>query len=373
MPKSIHAKKRTSSDLKPQEKKNTDSKKPTTMAELIAQTGPPKTLKRGQEVAGKIVSVTDDEVMVDIGAKSEGVIMGRELEWARQAGVEFKVGDALTAAVGMPESESGTVLLTLRNVPLATRWQLLKKKKDAKELVEVRGVEVQRAGLVVEIGGLRGFIPAAFLALEYLSDISALVGKNFLAEIIELDESQNRIILSQKPAEKKEELLQKLEKVEIGKKYSAKVRNVLPFGVLAEIEGVQGLVPLSELAWEKIDEPQKSFKQGDEIEVLIIDKDEKVGRLTLSVKQLGEDPFTKAAEKYAKDQEVSGKVLKIERFGAFVEIEPGVEALLHSSKIPPGVELKVGQDVFCIVDSLDLKNRKMSLSLVPTEKPVGYR
>lgn len=380
MPKAAYARKGTASYLKLQEKKQKNSKKPLrqaqgklTMTELLAQVGEPQTLRRSQQVSGKIISVSPDEVLVDIGAKSEGVIMGRELAWAKEAGVEFKVGETLSATVGLPESEAGSVLLTLRNVPLQTRWQLLKKKKDQGEFVEVRAVEVQRAGLVVEIGGLRGFIPAAFLALEYLSDISLLIGKNFLAEIVELDESQNRIILSQKPTERKEELLKKLEKVEIGKQYLAKVRNVLPFGLLTEIEGVQGLIPLSELSWEKIDEPQKFFKQGDEVEVLVTDKDEREGRLTLSLKQLQEDPWQKVAEKYAKDQEVHGKVSKIERFGAFVAIEPGVEALLHSSKIPPGVELKAGQTVLCVVDSLDLKNRKISLSLVPTEKPVGYR
>lgn len=365
----------TSANLKQKDKtpNKTSTKNPTTMAELLSQVGGLSTFARGQKVTGKIISVSDDEVLIDIGAKSEGMIMGRELEWARDGGIEFKVGEELTATVGMAESEAGSVLLTLRFTPQKNRWAQLDKKKQAHEELEVKGLELQRAGLVVEALGIRGFIPASFIDVDTLGNMSSYLGKTFPAYVVEIDEAQNRLILAQKPREKPQELLKKLEGMEIGKSYPAKIRNVFPFGLLVDVSGIAGFIPTAELSWEKIEDLGKVFNQGDDVDVLVLGFDKEQSRLNLSVKQLQDDPWAKIAEKYAKNQEVRGKVTSLERFGTFVTLEPGIEALIHISKVPPGVELKVGQEIICIVESVDLSSRKISLSLMPTEKPVDYR
>jgi len=346
---------------------------PQSMDELLNKVSLPHIPKRGQEVSGLVVSVSPSEVLVDIGGKSEGVLRGKELEFAHQMGLKFEVGDTIIATVAVAEDESGSTLLSVRSTGGVRRWKILEEKKEKQEEIEVKAIEVQRMGLLVDAGGIRGFIPATLLDSQFLGKAEELVGKTIRAQIVEVDQAQNRLILSQKPSISPKELKKKISKFKIGEKYPAIVSNILPFGVLVDLDGVPGLIHLSEISWEKVTDPGRYFRVGDKIEVLVLGFEESQGRLNLSTKQLGEDPWQTVAKKYSLDEKVKGKVVRVTDFGVFVQLEKGIEGLLHISKIPPGVELKVGSEVDCLIESVEPEKRRISLSLVLKEKPVGYR
>ncbi len=381
-------------------------------------------LKRNQEVAGKIVSVSPSEVLVDIGAKSEGVIAGRELSAASDIIANLAVGDMLDATVLYPENDAGQVVLSLRKHSQDLRWKELEENKDVDEDIEVVALEVNRGGVICDYKGIRGFLPGSQLT-KAPAQLADLIGKSLSARVIEVDRQSNRLILSQKKPDKKDlgEIAKLLAKVEIGQKLSGIVSAVLPFGIFVEVEvgsagpvagfppasahsskksnlnqkdqvelravgnpstsatrnkkGVQakleGLVHVSEISWEKVEDPAQFFKVGDKVDVMVIAKEESTGRLNLSVKQLGEDPFTKIAEVYTKDKDVKGTVAKVTPFGVIVSLSSGVEGLIHISKIPPNVTFDVGQTIECSVESVDAKARRIALVPIVTEKPILYR
>ncbi|OGD93408.1 hypothetical protein A2697_00615 [Candidatus Curtissbacteria bacterium RIFCSPHIGHO2_01_FULL_41_44] len=395
--------------------KNSD--KVTTMAELLASTGYRiPALRRGQEVSGKIISISPFEILIDIGAKSEGLVYGRELAAVGDLIEQFSVGDKVDAQVIFPENDAGQVVLSLRKLSGEKRWLELEEKREEQEDIGVVAVEVNRGGVICDFLGLRGFLPASLLSVSLSGQAQApakleqLIGKNLTVRVIEVDRSTNRLIFSQKQLSKSDidSLLKLLSKVEIGEKYSGQVSAVLPFGIFVEIEigsvgklaggqvgkkptnpqtheptsqKLEGLVHISEISWEKVDDPSKLFKVGDKLEVMVIAKDLASGRLNLSVKQLATDPFLAVSEKYAKDQEVSGKVAKITPYGVFVTLKhPStgqglneIEGLIHISKLPPNVSYEIGQVVECLVESVDTRARRISLVPVVREKPILYR
>ncbi|KKS00227.1 MAG: 30S ribosomal protein S1 [Candidatus Curtissbacteria bacterium GW2011_GWC2_41_21] len=321
------------------------SAKFSSMEELLASTGYNiPSLRRGQEVSGKIVSITPSEILVDIGAKSEGIVAGRELTAVRDLALKLSAGDKIDVTILYPENDAGQVVLSMRKVSQDTRWKELENRKETGEDIEVVAIEVNRG-------------PASQLAAS--SQATDLIGKNLTARIIEVDRGTNRLILSQRQPKKAdlEAILKQLTKVKIGQKLSGVVTAVLPFGVFVEINlevsngtkgskvskgeeisgtsKLEGLVHISEISWEKVDDPKKLFKVGDKLEVMIIAKDETTGRLNLSIKQLAKDPFTEASAKYSKDEMITGTVARVSPYGIFVTLEEGVEGLMHISKIPP--------------------------------------
>lgn len=338
-------------------------------------------LRRNQEVTGKVVSVSPQEVLIDIGAKSEGVVSGRELSAVSDLASKLTVGDTVEATVLYPENDAGQVVLSLRKLSGEKRWAELEEKRENSEDIEVVALEVNRGGVICDYLGIHGFLPSSQLT-KAPAKLTDLIGKGLTARVIEVDRNSNRLILSQKSPNKKdlEAVLKLLSKVNIGDKVSGIVSAVLPFGIFAEIElgkeekgKVEGLVHISELSWEKIEDPAKFFKVGDKVEVLVIAKDEMTGRLNLSIKQLLEDPFMKVSEQYTKDLEVSGTVARVTPFGVFVTLSDGIEGLIHISKIPPNESFDVGQKVNCSVEAVDTKSRRISLVPVVLEKPILYR
>ncbi len=366
------------------------------MADLLSSSfGKIPSLRRGQEVSGKIVGITNSEALVDIGAKSEGIISGREFTSGREMLSKMAVGDTIEAAVMYPENDAGQVVLSLRKLSGEKRWQELEEKKADNEEVEVVGVEANRGGLICDFVGLRGFLPSSQLS-KVPAKLEDLIGKSMQVHVIEVDRATNRLIFSQKMPGKKDlgELLKILAKVKIGDKYEGVVTAILPFGVFVEIDlneskskvkveseenktpapsKLEGLVHISEISWEKVEDPAKFFKVGDLVEVLVIAKDSTTGRLNLSQKQLTQDPFAKAMEKYTKDMKVSGVVAKVTPYGVFVELEDNIEGLIHISKIPPNVSMNEGDKIECEIDSVDVVTRKIALVPIVTEKPVLYR
>lgn len=348
-------------------------------------------LRRNQEVIGRVIAVSPQEVLIDIGAKSEGIVSGRELSAVSELVSKLSPGDSVEATVLYPENDAGQVVLSLRKLSGEKRWVELEEKKDNSEDIEVVALEVNRGGVICDYLGIHGFLPASQLTQSTGSGqakepakLTDLIGRTLTARVIEVDRNSNRLILSQKQPNKKdlEAILALLAKVKIGDKVSGVISAVLPFGIFVEIDvdkektgksKLEGLVHISELSWEKIEDPAKFFKVGDKVEVVVIAKDEATGRLNLSLKQLQDDPFAKVSAQYTKDLEVSGIVAKVTPFGVFVTLDDGVEGLIHISKIPPNVNFEVGQKVECSVEAVDLRSRRISLVPVVLEKPVLYR
>jgi ribosomal protein S1 len=342
-------------------------------------------LRRNQEVVGTVVAVSPQEVLIDIGAKSEGIVVGRELSAVSDMVSKLSVGDKVDATVIFPENDAGQVVLSLRKLSGERRWTDLEEKKDNDEDIEVVALEVNRGGVICDYLGIRGFLPASQLSTAP-SKLSDLIGKNLSARVIEVDRTTNRLILSQKSPDKKDltEVLKLLSKVKMGETVKGLISAVLPFGIFVEIdldsgakaEGktkLEGLVHVSEISWDKIDDPVKMFNVGDEVEVMVIAKDETSGRLNLSLKQLQEDPFAEISKKYTKEQEVSGPVAKVTPYGVFVTLEDNLDGLIHISKIPPDISFEVGQMVSCTVDSIDNKSRRIALVPIAKAKPILYR
>jgi len=347
------------------------------MDELLAQTGGLALgLKKGTTIDGTVISVTPREVLVDIGKKSFGIIAEWELEQVKDYAATLKVGDKITAQVINPENEVGYTILSLRKTSMERRWNILSQKKEKGEDIEVVGLDTAKGGLLVEWQNLRGFIPATQLDSFLSSNPVVLIGKPIKVKILEVDQSLNRLVLSQKAATlgiSPEVMKKRLDKIKQNDILKGIISGIAPFGLFVDIEGLEGLVHISEIAWEKVGSPASLYKVGDKVEVMVIDVNQEQGKLNLSLKRLTPDPWKNILDRYAPDTTISGKVVRMAPYGAFVQLDVGIEGLIHISKIPQDVELKVGQEVECLVENVDSVKRKISLTLVPKEKPVGYR
>lgn len=362
---------------------NTDKKtvsKSVSFADLFAASVKVPTLRRNQEVTGKVVSVSPSEILIDVGAKSEGIVTGRELSAVHDLASKISVGDSVEATVVSPENDIGQVVLSLRKLSGEKRWVELEEKRDNNEDIEVMAMEANRGGVICDFLGIRGFLPASQLA-STPTKLADLIGKTMSCRVIEVDRQSNRLILSQKSPDKRDltKILAILGKINIGEKLAGIVTAVLPFGIFVEVsaeggeEKLEGLVHISELSWEKADDPATLFNVGDQVDVMVIAKDEETGRLNLSIKQLLKDPFEEAAAKFTKDENVKGSVVRITPYGVVIALEDNMEGLIHISKIPPDISFEVGQEVDCSVDSVDARARKISLVPVAKVKPILYR
>ena len=347
------------------------------MDELLAQTGYNiKGLKRGDLLEGKITYISPREISIDVGSKSEGIVSERDFTLISDLLKTLKVGEKVTAYVVSPEDESGHLILSLRKAGFDFKWKALTEAKEKGEIINVHGLEANKGGLIVDWENLRGFIPASQVDISYAGRPQDLVGQNIQVKVLEVEQKNNRLIFSQKLALSKEDeakLKKKLAQIKIGETYEGAVVGITPFGVFVNVDGVEGLVHISEIAWEKIFDPKDYFNVGDKVKVLVLEADEKTGRLNLSIKQLSTDPYEKLSKLYGQGKVVKGKIVNLTNFGAFVKLEEGVEGLIHVSKLPPEGEPKVGEEVECLIESIDSRKRKISLSLVLKEKPVGYK
>lgn len=358
---------------------------PRTMEELLAQTGwKVQTLKAGQIVEGTVTEKTRRALFVDVNAKTEGVVLDRDFKEAKDLVSELKAGDKIEVMVVQPENDSGQVVLSLKKASLDRAWDFFEEKMKTDESFEVSGREMNKGGLIVNSWGVQGFIPASQFSAQYMGRINGLLNKKLMVKVIEVDREKNRLILSERAVSEAEMLAAQKEvlgKVKVGEAYEAEITAVMPFGFFAKIhfdeDGnktfLEGLIHISEISWERVNDIRKHGQAGDKVKVKVLAVDEKSGKLNLSMKQLGNDPWSGVDEKYPKDKKVKGTVSRIAPFGFFVTLSPGIEGLVHISKIPAGFQPKTGEEVNCFVDSLDLTERKMSLGLVLTTKPVGYK
>lgn len=364
--------------------KKTTSKaaEPSTMEELLALTGyKPKGFKRGETVTGKVTQVGNRMVLVDIGGKTEAAVSDKEWELSREYLRAIKVGDEVTGIVMVPESDAGQVILSLRRAAADSKWKKFEEALDDGSTIMVRGKEVTKGGLLVEAEGVFGFVPSSQLSHEAEENVGSFVGKTFSVKVIEVDRLQNRLVLSERAVSEAEEIEQRkkaLSGVKMGEEYKGIVVGMVPFGAFVEIDlkkgdKLEGLVHISEMSWEKVDDVGKLIKEGDKVSVQVIGIDEESGKLALSIKRLSGDPWAIVAKKYLMESKHEGVVTKIAPYGILVRMERGIEGLIHASKMPVDMSFKEGDKVEVFVESVDLEKRRLSLGVVLSAKPVGYK
>lgn len=372
---------KTSKVKSPKTSKSRFQRRVKTMEELIKATNYKlRGLKKGELIEGIITDISKKTTLIDIGAKTEGIVIDKEYEISKEYIAQLKVGDKVQAMIISPENDKGQILLSLRKSALNHKWNLFDQYLKTEEIVEVRGLEVNKGGLIARFMGIRGFIPASQLGRNYLGQPETLQNKLFKAKVIEVNREKNRLIFSEKLVSEAASLEAKkkaLKKVKKGDLYQGRVSGIMPFGIFIQIEDkglfLEGLVHISEISWERVENLNKLFKVGQRIKVKVLGVDQANAKLNLSIKQLTEDPWAKLAKKYTKDKKAKGEVVRLVAFGAFVQLEPGVEGLIHISKIPAEYNIKVGKKIDVYVENIDLEKRRMSLGLVLKEKPVGYK
>jgi len=350
-----------------------------TMEELLKQEGVELIgLKKGQEVRGKIAVIKGKSIYIDIGAKTDAVVAGKEFEFVKDYVADLKVGDEIEVQVKSPENDKGQILVSIRGAASGYGWNYFAEKAKSGGEVTVFGKELNRGGTVVIAPfGFYGFIPGSQIGSKYDSDPEKLVGKKVKVKVLEVDQTKNRLVFSERlvsePGKVGEET-NAIEKLEIGEVFEAEVVRVEPFGIFVKVsiekEGVklnlEGLVHISEISWEKVENVAAMFRAKDKMSVKLINKSD--GRLQFSLKRMTDDPWGKIEEKYAKDKEVSGTVVRLANYGALVRLEPGVEGLVHISKLGTSTELKEGDKVEVYIESIDVAKRKISLGLVVSDK-----
>ncbi len=334
--------------------------------------------EKGEVVTGTVTSISGKEVLIDFGGKMEGVVGEKEWDQVKDYVSKLTVGDKIEAVVISAETEKGQMVVSVRKSGSKYRWQKANELLKTGEPVSVKGVETNKGGLIVEFEGIRGFVPGSQLSADHQAEISKMVGKSFLAKVIEVDVSQNRLIFSEKAITGAADLAKKLtdlkSKVKIGEKYFGKVAAVMPYGVFVSLDnGADGLVHISEISWQKVEDTASLFDVGDEVEVMVLGINDHDGKLNLSIKQLVPDPWLTLSKKYTTEQQVKGKVTRVSSFGIFVRLEEGLEGLIHISKVPAGKEFEVGEEVTCTVESIDATAHRISLIPVVTFKPIGYK
>ena len=336
--------------------------------------------KTGEVVEGIITEKNNKAIWVDIGAKTEGLILSKEMKVAKDFVANLKIGDKIKVSIFQSENENGYPLLSFRKTLNDFIWNEFEEKFKTGELVKTRGKEINKGGLVVDVNGFFGFIPTSCFGSKTSGKLKDLINKVFETKIIEVDREKNRLILSEKEVSEKgliKEQKEALEKIKAGDNFEGKISGIMPFGLFVKIKigknVLEGLVHISEISWEKVDEPNKFHKQGDEVKIKVLTVDKKNGKINLSLKQLEKDPWLEIEKKYSAENKVKGEVSRLAPFGIFVSLDKGIEGLIHISKIPAEKALKVGDKVDCFIESIDKEVRKISLGLVLKEKPVGYK
>jgi len=367
---------------------------PTTMEELLAeQSADIRSFKHGDVVEGSVVRIDKDEILVDIGAKSEGVVTNRELYGRHgEAQPELNVGDTVLVYVLQPESPEGHVVLSLRRAGLERKWRSMQEQFEAGVIIEAPVIDHNKGGLIVDCG-IRGFVPISQIvdfprrpqndqprdaAQEIAEKLQPFVGRRLRLKILEVNRKANRLILSEKVAlyeerrEKRDELFSSLQ---VGQKVTGTVRSIAPFGVFIDLGGIDGLVHKSELSWNKVNNPEAGYRVGEEVEAEVIDINHERGRISLSIRRLQPDPWHSTVADFNVGDVIDGTVTKLVNFGAFVRVRDGLEGLIHISELShqrvahPGDVVHEGQTLKLKIISLDSERHRLGLSLKQAEEP----
>lgn len=351
------------------------TKAPVTMDDLLKES-PLKTLEAGDVVEAKIISQSKNEVWLDLGVYGAGLVGKREINPA----IDTKAGDTVSASVIDAESDWGFPLLSLKKVSKEKGWERLDEAMESKEILTVYAYDANRGGLLLEVEGIRGFLPVSQLSAEHyprvtnadkdeiLQRLNSLVRQPLKVRILDVDRDQSKLILSEKEAVK-EDTKQRLAKIKVGDMVAGEVTGTVDFGIFVTVEGIEGLVHISEISWERVNNPQDLYKIGDKVKAKVIAIDE--DKLSLSVKQLSEDPWLKEVKSLKPGGSVKGTITRITPFGAFVQITPAVEALVHISELDDkksDQQLAVGEQHEFKVLEIDTAARKISLTTKSAKK-----
>ncbi len=335
----------------------------------------------GDMVNGTVVKIGYDEVLLDIGYKSEGVIPVRELSIRKDADPStiVSMGDEIEALVLTKEDKDGRLILSKKRAEYERSWNRIEEMFNAGQNVEGEVIEVVKGGLILDIG-LRGFLPASLVDLRRVKDLTAYMGTRIEARVIEMDRNRNNVVLSRRVVleeARKEERSEILSKLKPGMRLKGNVSSIVDFGAFVDLGGIDGLVHISELSWNHVNHPSEVVKVGQEVEVEVLDVDMNRERISLGLKQTTEDPWRSLVKKYPVGAIVEGKVTKLVPFGVFVELGDGIEGLVHISEMAkahvdqPSQVTKAGETVHVKVMEIDLDRRRVSLSMKSAAETLG--
>jgi small subunit ribosomal protein S1 len=341
-----------------------------------------KEIKRGDVLEGQIVRIDPEEILVDIGLKSEGVLSTKELPPSGYGSLsELKIGDQVLVYVMQPETNEGHAVVSIKRARLERQWRIAQEQYERGELLEAEVIDHNKGGLIVNLEGIRGFVPISQILnlkredsadnAETQTKLQAMVGRRLQLKIIEINRNRNRLILSERLAvqewrqRRREELLNELQ---VGEVRKGVVSNLANFGAFVDLGGADGLVHISQLAWSRVNHPSEVLKVGQEVEVQVLSVDKEKKKIALSIKRAEVDPWTTVEQRYVPGQLVKGTITKIAPFGAFARIEDGVEGLIHLSELPAGTTepkqaLHEGQEVTVRILRIDAERRRLGLSV----------
>ena len=336
------------------------------------------TINEGEVVHGTVVRVDKDEVLVDIGYKSEGVIPVAELSIRRNVNPsdEVSVGDEIDALVMTKEDAEGRLLLSKKRARFELAWKAIEGAAETGEPVNGRVIEVVKGGLILDLG-VRGFLPASLVDIRRVQDLDEFLGKELRCKVIELNRSRNNVVLSRRAVledERKEMRQAILDRLNPGDVVEGTISNIVDFGAFVDLDGMDGLIHISELSWSHVNHPSEVLEIGQTVKVKVLDIDRERQRISLGLKQTQSDPWQQVLDSYGEGDVVEGRVTKVVTFGAFVEILPGVEGLVHISELAnhhvenPREVVSQGDPVNVLILEIDGDRRRLSLSLKRVEE-----
>jgi len=355
-------------------KNTSQSKSDAPMSAMAALMAKHKTsfvsLKKGESVKGKLTKLTPNEILVDLGAKTEASIMEKDKNILRTILGMFKVGDTVEVNVLNPESDSGQPVVSLRRYLGNIAWKKLEELQKSRQQIEVTISEMGKAGYVVATSfGISGFLPQSHTSFASQDNV---VGQKINASVLEISRDDNKVIFSQKTKMTDEEFDKAAKQFKIGQKIEVSISNITPFGLFVSLGTVEGFIHISEVSWDKVDDLASLFVQGQKIEAVIIRFDKDSMRINLSIRKLTADPFEKLIEILPIDKKVTGKVVSVEDSGVTVDLD-GAEGFIKKEKIPPLTAYTVGQEITVTVSEHDKRKHRIGLTPVLKEKPIGYR
>jgi small subunit ribosomal protein S1 len=339
-----------------------------------------RTIEEGEVVTGHVVRIDKDEVLVDIGYKSEGVIPANELSIRKSVDPkdEVHLGEEVDAIVMTKEDQDGRLIMSKKRARFEKAWRRIETAAESGEPVEGTVIEVVKGGLIIDLG-VRGFLPASLVDIRRVPNLDEYMGTKIETKVIELNRSRNNVVLSRRAVleeERKEVRQQILDRLQPGLVVEGQISNIVDFGAFVDLDGIDGLIHISELSWSHVNHPSEILTIGDTVKVKVLDIDRDRQRISLGLKQTQEDPWQRIVDTYNVGDELAGKVTKVVTFGAFVEILDGVEGLVHISELAPHhVEspreiVHPGDEIRVKILEIDSERRRLSLSAKRVEDQI---
>lgn len=332
-----------------------------------------KEIFEGDVIEGTVISKKEEEIIVNTGRFSDGIIPKEELDTDQDS---IQVGDVISVYVLNPHDKEGNVILSPKRATEVVAWEELEKAFNEKEELQVKVTSVTKGGVVAFYKNIRCFIPGSLLSYRYVENMKDYIDKEIIVKVEDFDKEKKRVVLSRKAIETEErDKLRKslFQEIKVGKKYKGTVIKLMNYGAFIDIGGVEGLAHISDLAWNRVNHPSEVVSEGDEVEVYVMNFDPEKEKIGLGLKKIEDDPWNSITTRYQVDDIVEGRIVRLTDFGAFVEIEKGIEGLVHVSEISsehvtkPSDVLKTGEKIEVKILKIDDENKKLSLSIKEVE------